>query len=83
MSDVRRRQTPEAVQAFMLLSQGRLPPAHSFCPATDEPTWKLSGVAALLGIPLDDLLEHLHNAPPRFSVEAPTDSAGESRVLAK
>ena len=63
----KRHQSPEAVEAFNLIAAGRLPPAQGVCALTDEPTWRLSGIAALLGIDTDALLDHVRAAPPRFN----------------
>ena len=62
-----RHQSPEAVEAFRLVAEGRLPAAHGLSVTTDEPLWSLAGLAAILGIPLDDLLDHLRSGPPRFN----------------
>ena len=78
-----RHQSPEAVEAFRLVAEGRLPPAQGVCALTDEPTWRLSGIAALLGIGLAELLEHLRQGPPRFEVTAPKGGPGDYRVLPK
>ncbi|MFM2006169.1 MAG: hypothetical protein RLZZ09_1824 [Pseudomonadota bacterium] len=76
-------QTALADAAFALISSGRLPPASGFSPTTDEPLWSLGSLAAVLGIGLDDLLDHLRAAPPRFEVTAPKGGAGEYRMLAR
>ena len=78
-----RHQSPEAVEAFNLIAAGRLPPAQGLCAITDEPTWRLEGIAALLGIGLAELLEHVRSGPPRFEVTAPKGGAGDYRLLAK
>lgn len=79
----KRQTNPEAVEVFNLIASGRLPPAQGLCAVTDEPTWRLEGIAALLGIGLADLLEHVRSGPPRFQVTAPKGGPGEFRMLAK
>lgn len=83
MNDVRCPTSPEAVEAFNLIASGRLPPAQGLCAITDEPTWRLSGIAALLGIDTDALLDHVRSGPPRFAIEPGKREMGENRLLAK
>ena len=82
-TDDRRPQSPEAAAVFRLVAEGRLPPAQGLCVLTDEPTWRLSGVAALLGLAVDDLLDHLRAAPPRFNEAGKPGGVGVYRLLAK
>ena len=69
MTDDRRPQSPEAAAVFRLVAEGKLPPAGGISATTDEPLWGLAALAAVLGIGLDDLLDHLRAAPPRFVIE--------------
>lgn len=83
MNDVRRHQTPEATDVFALIAQGRLPAAAALCTVDDEPAWTLTGLASILGLTRDDLLDHLRSGPPRFSVERGKPGLREHRLLGK
>ncbi len=83
MNDVRCPTSAEAVEAFRLVAEGRLPAAQGLSVTTDEPLWGLAGLAAILGIDLADLLDHLRQGPPRFSVERGKPGLREHRMLAK
>ena len=78
-----RHQSPEAVEAFNLIAAGRLPPAQGLSVTTDEPLWSLAGLAAILGIGLADLLDHLRQGPPRFTVDPGRPGLRVHRLLGK
>lgn len=65
----KRQTNPEAAAVFRLVAEGRLPAAQGLSVTTDEPLWSLAGLAAILGIDLADLLDHLRQGPPRFAVD--------------
>jgi hypothetical protein len=83
MSDDRRPQSPEAAAVFRLVAEGRLPPASGISATNDEPLWGLAAIAALLGLAVDDLLDHLRAAPPRFNQAGKSGGTGVYRLLAK
>lgn len=78
-----RHQSPEAVEVYGLIASGRLPPAAGISPVSDEPLWGLGAIAALLGIGLAELLEHVRQGPPRFLVDPGKPGLREHRMLAK
>lgn len=83
MNDVRRHQSPEATDVFALIAQGRLPAAAALCTVDDEPAWTLAGIASVIGISRDALLDHLRSGPPRFAVDPGKPGLREHRLLAK
>lgn len=83
MNDVRRHQSHEAAEIFSLIAQGRLPAAAALCTVDEEPAWTLTGIAAVIGISRDALLDHLRQGPPRFAVDPGKREMGENRLLAK
>jgi hypothetical protein len=67
VSDEPRHQATIAAAAFRLVASGKLPPAQGLGVTNGEPLWGLTAISALLGLPIDDLLEHLSSVPARFN----------------
>jgi hypothetical protein len=61
---------PDVQEVFMLISQGRLPPADQFSVTDGAPSWTLPAIARILGIGKKELIQHIESAGPRFTSDS-------------
>lgn len=58
---------PEIQEIYQLISKGCLPPADQFSMKDGAPSWTLPAIARILGLPRQELIEHLQGAGDRFN----------------
>lgn len=72
MASTENRLSSSHVQDILkMISQGILPPADQFSIKDGSPSWSLLSIAKILGINIQELIDHLHQAGKRFSEISP------------
>jgi len=75
MASAENRLSSSHVQEILkMISQGILPPADQFSIKDGSPSWTLLSMAKILGVNIQELIDHLHQAGKRFSEIAPDKS---------